>query len=108
MERKLKKKLLVILLIITILSADFLILGSNLTTYASQISKKTNNPNVEFLAYFKNEAGERVDSIEKSIKSENIKLYTEIKVKNEGYLNDGTTIEIEDSNFNIKNNNDYD
>ena len=100
MEKKIMKKLLAIVMIITILSADFFVLGSNLRTYAAQINSETNNSNIEFSAYFKNEANERIDSIEKSIKNEELKLYAEIKVKNNGYLNG--SIEIENSNFNIK------
>jgi len=100
MEKKMVKKLLVLLMLITILATDFFVLGSNLITYATQINSSTNNANIEFSAYFKN-GNQRIDSIEKSIKSEDLKLYAEIKVKNEGYFNG--TIEILDSNFNLKN-----
>ncbi len=100
MEKKVIKKILALLMILTILTTDFFVLGSNLITYASQNNSETNNSNIEFSAYFKNEKGEAVDSIDKSIKTEDLKLYAEIKVKNEGYFNG--TIEIVDSNFNIK------
>ena len=99
-----RKKLLIVLMIISIVATDFFILGSNLLTYSSNISDETNNPNVEFSAYFKNDSNERVDSIEKNIKDDNLKLYAEISVKNEGYLNEGTVIELEDSNFKLKGN----
>ena len=99
-----RKKLLTLLMIISIVATDFFVLGSNLLTYSSDISDETNNPNVEFSVYFKNVENQRVDSMEKSIKEDNLKLYAEIAVKNEGYLNEGTAIEIEDSNFNLKNN----
>ena len=101
MERKTKKKLLVILMIIIILATDFFVLSSGIKTYASQLNSETDNANIEFSAYFKN--GEtKVDSIETSIKAEDVKLYAEIKVKNEGYLSEGTVIELENSNFNLK------
>lgn len=100
MEKKMVKKLVALLMIVMILSTDFFVLGSSLITYAAQINSETNNSNIEFSTYFKN--GEtRVDSIEKSIKSEDLKLYAEIKVKNEGYFNG--VIEVQNSNFNIKN-----
>ena len=99
-----RKKLLIVLMIISIVATDFFILGSNLLTYSSNIGDETNNPNVEFSAYFKNDANDRTDSIEKSIKDENIKIYAEIAVKNEGYLNEGTAIELENSNFKLKSN----
>ena len=100
MEKKVIKKILALLMIVTILATDFFVLGSSLITYASQNNSETNNSNIEFSAYFKNEKGEKVDSIDKSIKAEDLKLYAEIKVKNEGYFNGA--IEIKDSNFNIK------
>lgn len=100
MEKKVIKKILALLMIITILTTDFFVLGSNLITYASQNNSETNNSNIEFSAYFKNDKGEELDSIDKSIKTEDLKLYAEIKVKNEGYFNG--TIEITDSNFNVK------
>jgi len=103
-KKKFRKKLLAILMIICIVAADFFVLSSNLTTYADEIKTETNNENVKFSAYFKNDENQIVDSIEKSIKSEDLKLYAKIEIKNEGYLNEGATIEILNSNFNIKNN----
>ena len=102
MEKKLLKKLLVVLLIIMLLSTDFLVLGSNLISYAEELDSKTNNENIEFSAYFKDESGAKIDNISTSIKAENLKLYAEITVKNEGYFNGA--IELVDSNFKIKNN----
>lgn len=101
MERKKRKMLLTILAIILILSTDFFALASGINTYASEISSETNNENVEISAYFK-EGENQVDSIEKSLKDKDVKLYVGIKVKNEGYLKEGTIIELENSNFNIK------
>lgn len=100
MEKKMVKKLVALLIIVTILATDFFALGSNLITYAVQINSETNNSNIEFSAYFKN-GSTRVDSTENSIKVEDLRLYAEIKVKNEGYFNG--VIEILNSNFNIKN-----
>ena len=102
MEKKLLKKILVILTIVMIISTDFFVLGTNLISYAVNLDSATNNENIEFSVYFKDENGERVDKTTKSIKDENLKLYAEIKVKNEGYFTNGI-IEVQDSNFNIKN-----
>ena len=102
MERRTKKMLLAILMIMSVLATDFFVLGSGIMTYATQQNGETSNTNVEFSAYFK-DGEERVDSITKSIKDEEVKLYAEIKVKNEGYLKEGTLIELENSNFNLKN-----
>lgn len=102
MKRKKQKILLVILLIITMLATDLFVISSGIKTYASQLNSETNNPNIEFSAYFK-DGNNRVDSIEKSIKAEDVRLYAEIKVKKEGYLKEDSIISFENSNFNIKN-----
>ena len=82
MKKKILEKLLAIFMIITILSTDFLVLGSNLISYAANIDSTTNNENVEFSAYFKDANGGRVDRIEQSIKNSEMKIYLEIKIKN--------------------------
>ena len=102
MEKKLLKKIIALLMIITIMATDFFVLGSNLISYAATLDGSTNNDNIEFSVYFKNENGTRVDNINESIKKEDLKLYAEIKVKNEGYFNG--VIELQESNFKIKNN----
>ncbi len=103
MEKKIVKKILAILLVIMLISTDFFVLGSNLISYATETNSATNNKNIDFSAYFKNAKGEKVETLQTSIKAENLKLYAEITVKNEGYLSDAT-LELQDSNFNIKNN----
>lgn len=102
MDKKIFKKILALLTIIMIIATDFFVLGSNLISYAATLDDSTNNENIEFSVYFKNDSGTRVDSFSKSIKNENLKMYAEIKVKNEGYFNGN--IELQDSNFKIKSN----
>lgn len=102
MEKKIIKKILAILTVIMLMSTDFFVLGSGLISYAAEIENSTNNENIEFSTYFKNEKGEKVSTLQTSIKSENLKLYAEIAVKNDGYLNGA--LELKNSNFNIKNN----
>ncbi len=100
MENKMIKKLTAILMIITILSTNFFVLGSNLISYATDLNATTNNSNIEFSTYFKDESGNRVDKIEENINNQDLKMFAEIKVKNEGYFNG--SIELENSNFKIK------
>ncbi len=102
MEKKVAKKILAILIIMMILSADFLVLGSNLVTYALTLDNTTNHKNIEFSAYFKNGKGEKTDTLQTSIKQPDLKLYADITVKNDGYLNGA--LELQNSNFKIKNN----
>ena len=102
MKNKILKKLLIIMLIMMLTATDFFMLGSSIVSYAMGLDSSTNNENIEFSAYFKNTNGERVTNITESIKKSDLKLFAEIKVKNEGYLNGA--IEIENSNFKIKNN----
>ena len=103
MEGKIIKKILAAIIAIIIMSTDFVVLGTSLKSYAAETSNTTNNKNIEFSAYFKDEKGEKVEELQTSIKKENIRLYAEIKVKNDGYLSEGK-IELENSNFKIKNN----
>ena len=101
MKNKLLKKMIAILMIMAIVATDFLVLGSNLISYAAS-NGSTNNENIEFSAYFKDEEGNRVNTALESIKKSDLKMYAEIKVNNEGYFNG--SIELQDSNFKIKNN----
>lgn len=101
MEKKILKKLLAIMMIVMLMATDFVVLGSNLISYAVGLDNTTNNENIEFSAYFKDEGGKRLSSVEKSIEADDLKLYVEIKVKNEGYFNG--SIELQNSNFNLKN-----
>lgn len=102
MENKISKKILSILLIIMLTASDFFMLGSTIVSYATNLDSTTNNANIEFSAYFKDAEGDRVNEINECIKREDLKLYAEIKVKNEGYLNG--IIEIANSNFKLKDN----
>ena len=90
MEKKIVKKILAILLVIMLISTDFFVLGSNLISYAAESDSATNNKNIDFSTYFKDAKGEKVDTLQTSIKAEDLKLYAEITVKNEGYLSNAT------------------
>ena len=103
MKEKLLKNLLVILLILSLTMVNFIFVSVNMVSYAADLltqDSKTNNTNVKFIPFFKDENGERVYSKSEIINSENLKLYMEIAVE-KGYLTNGK-IEITDSNFNLK------
>lgn len=103
MEKKIVKKILAIVLLTIIISSDFLVLGTNLRSYALESNSTTNNKNIAFATYFKDERGEKVNKLKTSIKNKSLRIYVEISVKNEGYLSNAT-IELQNSNFKIKNN----
>ena len=88
-----------ILIIFNLLIVNFAIVGQNAVSYAIDIVK-TNSNNVEFSAYFVDDKSEQVSSIEKPINAEDLKLYVEVSVKNEGYFNGQITLE--ESNFKLK------
>ena len=102
MEKKVFKKILAILMILMVISTDFFVLGSNLVSYAAEANSTTNNKNISFSAYFKDSSGNKTEKLSTSIKAENLKLYAEIIVKNDGYFNG--ELELQNSNFNLKNN----
>ena len=100
---KMKGKINAIIAIETIIVMTlyyFIFVGMTAITYAIDIIK-TNNENIEFTAYFINQNGEKVDSIEDNIDKENEYLYVDVSVKNEGFFNG--SIELKDNNFSIKN-----
>lgn len=101
MEGKMLKKLLMILMIIMLTATDFLMLGTGLISYAESVDSATNNQNITFSTYFKNENGERIDSITENVNKEDLKVYAEIEVKEQGYFNGEITLG--ESNFKFKN-----
>ena len=64
MEKRMVKKILAIIMIFMIISTDFFVLGSNLKSYALESDSATNNRNIEFSTYFKNEKGEKVEKLQ--------------------------------------------
>lgn len=91
-------KICAVLVLTAILVSDFLFVGTKLISYALD-NVKTNIYNVDFLAYFLDENGEKVEKIEKPIDDENSYLYVDIDVKNEGYFNG--VIDLENNNFEL-------
>lgn len=96
-EKKLINKMCAILMIIALTISDFLFVGKSVVSYAIDMVS-TNNNNVEFVAYFKNENEEKLDTKEIEV-GKKATLYVDIAVKNEGYFN-GKII-LKNSNFKI-------
>lgn len=103
MKQKILKIVTVLMVIATLTMSNFALICVNAITYAVDTinaDKTTNNKNVEFEAYFKNENGEKVSNLDTKMNAENLKLYFQIAVKKEGLL-DGE-ITLKDSNFKFK------
>lgn len=98
MKGKILKASVIILLIITMTIANFIFVGNTLISYALD-NISTNNNNIEFSAYFRNENGDEVTNIERGINSSNTNLYFRLKVKKQGYFNG--KILLNESNFKL-------
>ena len=91
------------MIIATLTMANFVLLCANVVSYAvdaANTDKSTNNKNVEFEAYLKNQEGEKVNSLDAKINAEDLKLYFQISVKKEGVF-DGDIV-LNDANFKFK------
>lgn len=99
MRSKFLKISIVLLLIITLSMYNFIFLGVNLISYAID-DVSTNHKNIEFSAYFKNEAGEKINTLERTNNTKELSLYLSVSVKKEGFFNG--EIELANSNFDIK------
>lgn len=97
------QKITAMLLIFIITIADFALVGQNAISYAIE-AIATNNKNVEILAYFVNGSGEQVTNIDSAIDATDLKLITEVTVKNDsglgGYF-DGV-LQLNNANFKFK------
>ncbi len=100
---KLVKRIVALFLVITLMSANLLILGEYTIAYAlsdEELNKQdseTNQRNVEFNSYFYGGTHNATFDID----SESAILYIRISVENAGYLENGT-IEFQNNNFKIK------
>ena len=102
MGNKTLKKIICMLLLITLTSVNFVFLGVSSVTYAvSQLSleSETNHKNISFMAYFKEGEEPVTEYPVKSDVSEE-KIYLKLSVSQEGYFNGKITLE--DSNFKFK------
>lgn len=99
-------KILATMLVITLTLANILLLGSYLTkgliSYAAGIDETTNEDNVKFKAYFKQNDAE-VQTIDLKT-NEETDIYLKISVKNTGYI-ENASVEFLNKNFEFKENN---
>ena len=103
MKQKIMKIITVIMLIITLTMVNVIMLCANAVTYAIETvnaEKSTSHKNVEFMAYFKDANGNKITEEEAEMNREDLKMYFQIAVKQEGYYNG--SIEIKDANFKFK------
>lgn len=105
MRGKMLQKIIALFLVMILTMTNFIMLGSNIAIAASETTQgqsfDTNNKNIEFGAYFKNEKGEQMSSFD--IKSSGLEtsLFLYLNVKNEGYISNAQ-IKLENANFDIK------
>ena len=88
--------------IVTILMVMMLVINSSailvISEAVDEIQSLTNNKNVQFMVYFKDENGNKKAQINQKINSEDQKLYFEITVENDGYL-ENAEVTLNNSNF---------
>ena len=100
MKNKILKISVVILLIMTLTMSNFIFLGSSLISYAVD-TRSTNHKNIEFGAYFKNDNGQKITTLERNANMEEVSLYLDINVKEEGFF--VGQVKLQNSNFNVVN-----
>ena len=101
---KLFEKIIAIIMVIILVSANLLIIGEFTIAHAlendelNEQTSRTNQKNVEFNSYFYGEIHNQTFDIG----SDEAKIYLRIKVNNAGYIDNGTTVEFKNANFKIK------
>ena len=108
MQKRLFKVLIVFVLIMTMTMSNFVLIGINAVSAVEEITqdKNTNQKNVEFMTYFKDEQGNKVSEYSSKSTDTDLKLYLNVSVKQEGYFNGAITLK--DSNFKFKTDNSSD
>ena len=108
MQKRILKVLLAFMLIMSMTLSNFLLIGISTVNAVEEIvqEKNTNNKNVEFMAYFKDEQGNKVSTYSSKTTDTDLKLYLSVSVKQEGYFNGAITLK--DSNFKFKTDNSSD
>ena len=103
MKAKFLKIFLAMLLIITLTSANFILIGFNSISYAVEKlseDKNTSHKNIEFMAYFKDDSQNETMESSTTTEKTDLKLYFNVNVKQEGYFNGKITLN--NSNFKLK------
>ncbi|MEI3395564.1 MAG: SdrD B-like domain-containing protein [Clostridia bacterium] len=95
MKGIIKKTLASILVMLMLINSSALVIISEAI---GEVEETTNNKNVQFSVYFKDENGNKTTKISQKMDSEEVKLYAQISIKQEGYL-ENASIELKNSNF---------
>lgn len=95
MKEVLKKIVTMFLVMMLLVNSSAILVISEAV---DEIQMLTNNKNVQFIAYFKDDNGNKVSEISKELNSDDMKLYLELSVEKEGYL-ENTNITLKNSNF---------
>lgn len=95
MKEVLKKIVTMFLVMMLLINSSAMLIISEAV---DEIQILTNNKNVQFIAYFEDDSGNRVSKISKELNSYDMKLYLELSVEKEGYL-ENANITLKNSNF---------
>ena len=101
--KSLLKRVIALILVLILTSANLILIGEHTLSLAisddelNSQNSKTNNKNVEFNSYFYENTHDKTFPID----SDEAKIYVNINVKNEGYIENGV-IEFQNSNFKLK------
>lgn len=87
-ENRILKKMLAILLIFTLTSANFLFVGQSFAAGFGDIFSSATTTNVEFDAYFRTETDERPVSVISDVNNKDQAINLSLSVKDSGYLKD--------------------
>ena len=95
MKEVLKKIVTMFLVMMLLINSSAMLIISEAV---DEIQILTNNKNVQFVAYFKDNSGNKISKISKELNSYDMKLYLELSVEKEGYL-ENANITLKNSNF---------
>ena len=99
MKNKVLKISVAVLLIMTLTMTNFIFLGASFVSYAAD-NISTNNKNIEFNTYFKDENGNKTTTLERTADMNDMSLYLAVNVNKEGFFNG--EVELTNSNFTIE------
>lgn len=95
MKEVLKKIVTMFLVMMLLINSSAMLIISEAV---DEIQILTNNKNVQFIAYFEDDSGNKVSKISKELNMDDMKLYLELSVEKEGYL-ENANITLKNSNF---------
>lgn len=88
MKNRIFYKMIAILLIFTLTSANFLFVGQSFAVSLDDLFGTSTTTNVEFDAYFNTEANDKAVSVISDVNNDNLAINLTLSVKDSGYLKD--------------------